>query len=240
MDLSKIIQGKKLTETEEAILKYIITHIDSVLEQGVRTVAKENFTSPATVMRLSKKLGYNGFIDLYYHLEPMVRGTKSVFLSEDYVLEAPTAYEEAVCAFIELINSLGDKNIFIYATGFSGIVGEYMYKKLLVNGQRALFASGTDSIGILENNLHLAGLFVTITKSVETKQVIEKMAYFKGKGVPIITFTNDLDNAASRLADIVFQIPTEDRLDDRNIKSNYFFVHALYIFENIMRAYQEK
>lgn len=240
MDLSKIIQGKKLTETEEAILKYIITHIDSVLEQGVRTVAKENFTSPATVMRLSKKLGYNGFIDLYYHLEPMVRGTKSVFLSEDYVLEAPTAYEEAVCAFIELINSLGDKNIFIYATGFSGIVGEYMYKKLLVNGQRALFASGTDSIGILENNLHLAGLFVTITKSGETKQVIEKMAYFKGKGVPIITFTNDLDNAASRLADIVFQIPTEDRLDDRNIKSNYFFVHALYIFENIMRAYQEK
>ena len=45
MDLSKIIQGKKLSETEEAILKYIIKHIDSVLDQGVRTVAKENFTS---------------------------------------------------------------------------------------------------------------------------------------------------------------------------------------------------
>lgn len=138
-----------------------------------------------------------------------------------------------------MIKSLGDKNIFIYATGFSGIVGEYMYKKLLVNGKRTLFASGTDSIGILESNLDLAGIFVTITKSGETKQVIEKMEYFKRKGVPIITFTNDLDNAASRLADIVFPIPTEDRLDDRNIKSNYFFVHTLYVFENIMRTYQE-
>lgn len=78
-----------MSETEEAILKYIINNIDSVLEQGVRTVAKENFTSPATVMRLSKKLGYNGFIDLYYHLVPMVRGNKSVSLSEEAFEDRP-------------------------------------------------------------------------------------------------------------------------------------------------------
>lgn len=238
MDLSKIIQGKKLSETEEAILKYIIKHIDSVLDQGVRTVAKENFTSPATVMRLSKKLGYNGFIDLYYHLEPMVRGRQASTLSEDTLKNAAT-YEEAIKRFIELIQHLGDKNIFIYATGFSSIIGEYMYKKLLVNGQRTIFASGTDSIGILESNLDLAGAFVTITKSGETKQVVEKMKYFKEKGVTIITFTNELDNTASQLADIVFPIPTEDRLDDRNIKSNYFFVDTLYVFENIIKAYQQ-
>lgn len=238
MDLSKIIHGKKLSETEEAILKYIIKHIDSVLEQGVRTVAKENFTSPATVMRLSKKLGYNGFIDLYYHLEPMVRGNGGHFPSENS-LEDPDAYEGEICAFIDLITTMGDKNIFIYATGFSGIIGEYMYKKFLVNSQRTIFASGTDSIGVLESNADLAGVFVTISKSGETKQVIEKMQYFKEKGVPVITFTNNADNAASRLADIVFAIPSEDRLDDRNIKSNYFFVHTLYLFENIMRAFQE-
>lgn len=240
MDLSKIIQGKKLSETEEAVLKYIIKHIDTVLEKGVRTIARENFTSPATVMRLSKKLGYNGFIDLYYNLEPMIRDTKAPLRQgEGNFGSWVNHYQNEIEQFLELLNNVKDKNIFIYATGFSGIIGEYMYKKFLVNGKRTLFASGTDSVGILENNLEIAGLFLTITKSGETKQVVEKMEYFKNQGIPVITFTNETNNSAARLADIVFLIPSEDKLDDRNINGNFFFAQVLYLFESIMIAYQK-
>ncbi|MGP6147247.1 MurR/RpiR family transcriptional regulator [Jeotgalibaca sp. A122] len=240
MDLSKIIQGKKLSETEEAILRYIIANIDTVLDQGVRTVAKENYTSPATVMRLSKKMGYNGFIDLYYHLEPMVRGSKAPMKQsyESYIGDLEK-YQTEIEQFLTLLNTIKDKNIFIYATGFSGIIGEYIYKKLLVNGKRTLFASGTDSVGVLENNVEIAGLFLTITKSGETRQVVEKMKYFKEQGIPVVTFTNETDNSAARLADVVFPIMDGDTLDDRNIKGNYFFDQVLFLFETIMKEYQQ-
>lgn len=244
IDLSKIIQGKKLTDTEQEVLTYIIENIDTVLEKGVRTVAKENYTSPATVMRLTKKLGYQGFIDLYYHLEPLVKervqGEATSGWEVDYNPLAELARLnslEKMLAFTQLLQQNGSQNIFIYATGFSGILAEYIYKKLLVNGQRALFASGTDSIGILESNVKMAGIFLTITKSGETPAVIQKMRYFKEKGVPIVTFTNELPNTASELADIVFRISDPDKLDDRNITANYFFAEVLLLFERIMEEY---
>lgn len=235
MDLSKIIQGKKLTETEEAILHYMIQHIDEVLSLGVRTVARENFTSPATVIRLAKKLGYQGFIDFYYHLEPLVNRDRKQ-TENGYAPSVPVA---CIQQFAKMMRELGEQHIFIYATGFSSIIAEYMYKKLLVNGKRALLASGTDSVGILESNRSMAGMFVTITKSGETEQVLSKMTYFKEQGIPIVTFTNEADNRAAKLADLVFAIPDDEKLDDRNIQGNTYFAHVLYVFEEAMKMYQQ-
>lgn len=73
IDLRKMFHGKNLTELDKQILQYIIEHIDTVLQMGVRKVAKANYTSPATVIRLAKKLGYTGFVDMYYQLLPQVK-----------------------------------------------------------------------------------------------------------------------------------------------------------------------
>ena len=72
IDLSKLTDGKNLSEMEKTVLYYIVEHIDEVLKMGVRGVAKENFTSSSTITRLTKKLGYSGFVDMYYKLLPMV------------------------------------------------------------------------------------------------------------------------------------------------------------------------
>ncbi len=57
VDLSKLTAGKNLTEVEDSVLRYIIEHMDSMLKMGVRGVAKENYTSTSTIMRLTKKAG---------------------------------------------------------------------------------------------------------------------------------------------------------------------------------------
>lgn len=245
IDLSKIIQGKKLTDTEREVLAYIVENIDTVLEKGVRTVAKENYTSPSTVMRLTKKLGYQGFVDLYYNLEPLVKERKQREGELGWEISYNPLVELAklnpvtkIREFTELLQASRAQSVFLYATGFSASIAEYMYKKLLVNGQRTLFASGMDSIGILESNVKSAGVFVTITKSGETASVVEKMRYFKEQGIVVVTFTNELPNTASELADIVFRIPDPQKLDDRNITANYFFAEALLLFERIMQEYQ--
>lgn len=72
VDLRKITDGKNLTKVETDVLWYIIEHMDSVLKIGVRGVAKANYTSTSTIMRLTKKLGYSGFVDMYYKLLPLV------------------------------------------------------------------------------------------------------------------------------------------------------------------------
>lgn len=56
MDISKFIQNKGLTEIEIEVLNYMIDNINDINKMGVRGVAKNNFTSTSTIMRLAKNL----------------------------------------------------------------------------------------------------------------------------------------------------------------------------------------
>lgn len=73
IDLSKLTAGKTLTSLETDILTYIVEHITDIQDMGVRAVARETYTSPASVIRLSKKLGFTGFTDMYYSLLPLIK-----------------------------------------------------------------------------------------------------------------------------------------------------------------------
>ena len=86
LDLNKLTCTASLTDTERAVLEFLLTHIDEALKLGVRGVAKANFTSTSTVMRLSRKLGYNGFIEMYYKLLGAAgKGTPVYELNEGFL-----------------------------------------------------------------------------------------------------------------------------------------------------------
>ncbi|MGE8205352.1 MurR/RpiR family transcriptional regulator [Heyndrickxia sp. NPDC080065] len=246
IDISKIIQGKNLTELEVRIVQYIITNIDTVLQEGVRKIAKENFTSPATVIRLSKKLGYAGFVDMYYQLLPLV---KKADLPQSGVIEDLLEISEKdllnhnsvkdVQTFIHNVLNLRQSYIFIYATGFSAIAAEYLYKKLLVLGRKTIFASGTDSIGVFENNLEDIGALVVISKSGETQLIIDKLHAAKEHHIFTVSFTKETENRIAGLSDINFKIIDHNKLDDRNMLSNSFFPGLMLMFEFIVKYYVE-
>ena len=44
MNIEKITQGKNLTDTEQTVLEYILDHLDTVQTEGVRGVARANYT----------------------------------------------------------------------------------------------------------------------------------------------------------------------------------------------------
>jgi DNA-binding MurR/RpiR family transcriptional regulator len=51
------------------VLEYILKNIDDVLDKGVREIAQINYTSATTIIKLSKKLGYTGYVDMIYRLK---------------------------------------------------------------------------------------------------------------------------------------------------------------------------
>jgi DNA-binding MurR/RpiR family transcriptional regulator len=244
IDISKICQGKNLTELDVQILKYIIENIDVVLQKGVREVAKENFTSPATVIRLSKKLGYTGFVDMYYQLTPQVKRAEDpqTIIADDFPEIRTTDFfqyntVEEIQQFIEKVMNLNDRFIFIYATGFSGIVAEYVYKKLLVLGKKAIIASGSDSIGVFESNIDNIGALIVISKSGETQQVINKLKSANEYEIFTVSFTKETENQVALLSDLNFKIIDNNKFDDRNMLPNVFFPRLLMLFEYIIKEY---
>ena len=243
-DISKLIQGKNLSELDEKIVHYIIEHIDDILEKGVRGVAKDNYTSPSTIIRLAKKLGYTGFIDLYYQILPMVKKVEGSqadndedFLrisQEDFFKENS---REDIEQFIQQVLYLKQKYLFIYATGFSAIAAEYLYKKLLVLGKKTIIATGTDSIGVFENNLEDIGALIVISKSGETQLVIDKLLVAKEQNIFTVTFTKETTNRAAEISDLNFKIIDNNKLDDRNMLPNSFFPRLLMLVEFIFKTY---
>lgn len=243
IDINKITQGKDLTDLDEQLLTYILSNMDTVLQKGVRQIAKENYTSPATVIRLSKKLGYNGFIDLYYQLLPMVN-TKTEFIEDDLdffkldhglLLQYNTV--EDMDIFIKKVLCLDQDFIFIYAAGFSSIAAEYMYKKLLLLGKKVIIATTLDSVGVLENNIKSIGVFVCFSKSGETKSVLEKLEAVKKEGIFSVSFTREIPNRIGECSDLNFKITDQNKLDDRNLLPNTFFPFVLLLIEYLLSRY---
>ncbi|MBH8596003.1 MurR/RpiR family transcriptional regulator [Thermoactinomyces intermedius] len=247
IDLRKMFHGKNLTELDKQILQYIIEHIDTVLQMGVRKVAKANYTSPATVIRLSKKLGYTGFVDMYYQLLPQVKKmeVRPGGRRKDFPEIRPQDFfqyntMEDIERFIDRVLQLRKKLIFIYATGFSAIAAEYLYKKLLVLGKKTIIASGTDSVGVFENNLEDIGALVAISKSGETQLVIDKLQAAKEHQIFTVSFTKETENRAAELSDLNFKIVDNYELDDRNMLPNIFFPRLLMLFELIFKEYFDR
>lgn len=247
MDLSKLIENKNLTETEINVLNYIIDNINEVNKLGVRGVAKENFTSTSTIMRLAKKLGYSGFLEMQYNLASIKRNGISDNLNEsDFVnsLNMDSLLKEnstqAINSFVDLLFQDDNKFIFIYANGFSGIIAEYINKKLLVMGKRCIFSNGTDSIGVFENNLDYISSIIVVSKSGETPMVLNKAITAKDYGIKVVSFTNERENSISKLADISFKIEDANKLDDRNLMPNTFFPKVLVLVELLVYEYYKR
>lgn len=244
VDFSKLIAGKNLSEIEKMVLSFIIDNIDQVLKMGVRGVAKANFTSSSTIMRLAKKLGYNGFVDMYYKLLPLVKNSEGI-ISEDIQFINSFASNKLVQynsynqmrQFARKICEMDNRFLFIYGTGFSAMSAEYFNRKLLVLGRKCIVSSGMDSIGVFENNLADMGMLIVISKSGETQSVVDRVKIARENGIFVVSFTNELENSVNLLADIAFRIEDNNKLDDRNMMANTFFPNVLMLMELLVYEY---
>ena len=185
IDIEKLTCGIQLTDIERNVLEYLLTHLDQALKLGVRGVARENFTSTSTVMRLSRKLGYNGFIEMYYKLLGAVGGVSRGYeVNEDFV--SHFAGKEAVSLenyqnlrrAAEKICATPD-TVFIYGMGFSSMMANYLGKKLLVLGIKCILSDGADSIGIFENNMESIGVFIAFSRSGRSPYVLKKTLFLQ-------------------------------------------------------------
>lgn len=53
----------EFSHSEKEIGRYILNHGEEVLNMSVKELAKKTYTSPATIVRLCKKIGLKGYND---------------------------------------------------------------------------------------------------------------------------------------------------------------------------------
>lgn len=205
MNIEKITQGKNLTDTERTVLEYILDHLDTVQTEGVRGVARANYTSTSTIMRLARKMNYSGFVDMCYKLRSFTETPHQTMQEEE---RFPQRLQHPVSAELQHLHPAEglrrklleqrDKMIFVYGTGFSGTVATYLTQKLVNMGILCFSATGGDSVGIFENTLDRMGLFFGISKSGETSMVRDKIKTAQENGVCTVAITGEQENSVGQ------------------------------------------
>lgn len=230
-------KGIILNETEDRIIDYIFDNLTYIEGKSVRELANEIYTSPASIIRVSQKLGFKGYLEMYYYLK---NNYISKNMDKNNILSTNSIDRELITQIKKTYEVNNSKFILISATGFSGIIGEYLHKKMLVNGIRTIFVGGQDSAGIINSNLDSISFLITISKSGETDNLIEKIKRCKKEGIPTVIFTGDKNSRASLLSDYIFITDDKNKYDTQNIQYTDYFGNLLNTFEFFVDEFKKK
>lgn len=234
IDIYKLVNRYQLTTTEASILQKILADPERSLELSIRELAQENFSSPATVVKLAKKMGYTGYTDMIYRLYYTQKNLKksderplNKLIDDDLFSDIS---EMSLEIFIDLLKVAKKQDLRIYVTGsgFSKPVAEYISMKLLVNGYDCMF---TDLFAVYEQPTDKEVIVILVSQSGETGNMIKIAQKVKKLNHTMVLFTGETATTLMDLADISFRIKNNYLLNDQNKDENYFYAACVFLFE---------
>ncbi|SZA65192.1 RpiR family transcriptional regulator [Enterobacter hormaechei] len=101
------------------------------------------------------------------------------------------------------------ESFFLYGAGFSYLFAEYLTKKLQVLGKTAFISGPGDSRNIFLSNAARYQVFIAVSRSGETEQVLDKARIAKNVGMTIVAFTRASANTLGGMADVHFALYDE-------------------------------
>ena len=231
-DIYKLADKYKLTETEVQVLRYILDNHEQSMNMAVRDVANLNYTSAATVIKLSKKMGYTGYIDMVYRLNFMIKNRQ---MDQNHTSDLTSFMNnipsDCLEHFIEQIRVHRNHLILVSATGFSTPLAEYIERKLLVTGFRCI---KTNAYEVYDSNKLGASLMIAVSRSGETDTIVRVADSAHENQMDIISFTGEQMNHIAGISTVNIPILDDKALDDRNLQANYFYARVIIVFEHLM------
>lgn len=212
-----------LTPSEKKLAGIVLEHGDQVVNLAASDLAEMSETSPASVIRFVKKLGFEGLQDFKITLAKEL-AIKPI--DEDNVYEAVTIHdttreimnkiargnikaiedtlgildENAVAEAISAITEAAHINI--YGVGASGLVAQDMqYKLMRISKSVSMYM---DSHTQLSSAIHLkkGDVAVGISHSGKTLEVYKALEKSKSRGATTISITKYGNSPISEIADI--------------------------------------
>ncbi|UYU31024.1 MurR/RpiR family transcriptional regulator [Siccibacter colletis] len=222
--LASLLQrGESLTRAEYRVLSYLTEHPLLVGKITVRDLAQATFVSTATIMRLCQKLGFSGYSELVWHCKQLLADAPHIAphpVSQER--ELPALFDrflanyrqtfhwvtaEKMAAFSQLLRE--KEHFFLYGAGFSYLFAEYLTKKLQVLGKTAFISGPGDSRNIFLSNASRYEVFVAVSRSGETEQVLDKARIARNVGMSVVAFTRASPNTLAGMADLHFPLYDE-------------------------------
>ena len=233
-----------LTENEISVITCIVGHIESSPRRvGIQRIAKENYVSASFIMKLCKKLGFDGYSELYYHLSQHA-GASSPEPSKKTIQSLVDNYDEAsVDAFCECLRRFRERKLFAVGAGFADTIANYFVQRLAICGfmvfNHVHFYDLMMYTGYGKEPVHTnisPSVIFAISQSGETGTILDNVRCAVQRGFKVISFTRRADSTLAKLSDLCFLVEESKQTLINNVP-NRFFGKVVLVFEELMSSY---
>jgi len=201
-----------LTKAEKKVADYIVSNQDKIIHNTMNDLNQRLEVGDATIIRLCKKVGFNGFTDL------------KISIAKDNIHSPDKSYEnfslidqitETLQRTHQLINEdtfkqavtliRESQNIYIFGKGQSGMASKDLEKLLLGIGvpARALVDSDFQIHGA--TGMKKGDLLIIFSLTGRSSELIDAITIAKNNAAKVLSITNYLLSPIAKLSDIVLQ-----------------------------------
>lgn len=236
----------QLNEVETGVVTSIIRHIENGEKKiNVAQIAQENYVSPAFLVKMGKKLGFNGYTDMVYNI---AQSRKADMSTGAYGLETllDNYNEEMVERFVSYLREYSDRKMFAIGAGFASITADYISQRLSTCGfmvfSRVHFYDymifHDDNGDPLQNNIDSAVL-IAISQTGETEVVLRDVRRARQNGFKVVSFTKMGASTLAGLSDLTFVVDSAEQTLISTLPNPFFGKVILAIEEMLARYFRD-
>lgn len=213
----------EFSSSEKRLADYVIENIDEVYNQTASQLASLSHTSPASVVRFSKRLGYSGFQEFKIALAKDVvkidNDNKNIYeqvsindSSKDIINKISIGNMRAIEATMKLLDKnvideatneiINRKKVHLFGVGQSALVAmDFQYKLVRINIPVSMYMDYHLQL-VSAVNIDKDDIVLAISHNGKTLETVKAVEMAKKRGCKIISLTKYGKNALSELADI--------------------------------------
>ena len=234
-----------LSEDEKKVITSITAHIERGEKRvGIQQIANENFLSTTTIVKMCKRLGFDGYSELYYYLSRQFDSHDEGRSAESLKSLIDNYSDELISRFCGLLDRSRQAKLFTTGEGFSNIVGSYIAQRLSICGFMVFNNVHFYDYMLFRDAHHLpsgpeaAPVMFAVSQSGETGPVLNDVRHAKQNGHQIVTFTRRSDSTLAQMSDIVFVVDGSRQTLAGSLP-NTFFGRVILAFEELVAFYFE-
>lgn len=243
-------------DAEKQLIKRLQRNPESVLRKTIKEIAKETYTSPATIVRLCKKLGCSGYKDFQSTLAyevALFRESRDIAFQkitqkdtvEDIIYKVTKKNIESlettrkllepktITACVKLLET--SRTVSLYGLGTSLLVARDLYLKLLRADVICSLCDDWHAQFLTARNLRAGDLAIVISYSGLTEEMLQCAREARANGAKVIAITRAVESKLAAEADFVLPVAATELIHRSGAMSSR--ISQLNVVDVLFTAY---
>lgn len=224
---------EELFPAEKKTAQYILDHLEEVTLLNISQLAKKAHASEASIVRMAKHLGYNGFFQMRLLLSNNVAQKDSDMLNNAPLLTSEKIFSACANRIRSLSSFISTNDLLcaaklicearichIIGAGNTIPIASDLGFRLQRNGQSCMYSSLPEQYF---NNIALgdsSDLVIAISRSGASTQVLKALSLAKKKEMKILVITADPNSQIMDFSDAILQINDTNEMHDQNVRAD--------------------